>query len=288
MNTTELLELFRDEVADAVAPYLWSDDLVFRYIGDAQTQFCRRTNGIADARTPAVTQLRVEPGVDWVDLDPSILKIRSASRVDTGAPLTTINPEHLTAAGIRFNGLVGPLEAVVQGLEDHAVRLWHVPPATTRVIANTTAIALLGATTLELDSVAGLYVGQTVAATGIPEFTTITSVGATSVTLSVALTAEIASATAIVFDLTLNLAVFRMPIVAITSDGDQPFEIDAQHHEHLLLWVKHRAYGKQDAETYDKNKSAAYKTEFITYCDAAKAEQNRSRRVGAPVAYGGY
>lgn len=287
MNTTELLELFRDEVGDQESPYLWSDEFVYARIGDAQKQFCRKTNGIADARTAAVTKLRVVPGTEWIDLDESILKIRTITRADTGAPVRALNTEHLEDEGVRFDGTAGTLRAVVQGFEEHAVRCWPVPPTGTQFTAATTAIAALGAIVLELD-VTNLYKGMTVTAAGIPEFTTITEVGTASVTLSAATTAEIASATTITFDLTLNLSVFRLPIVPITDAGDQELEIDSQHHEHLLMWVKHRAYGKQDAETYDKKKSADCKADFFSYCEAAKAEQNRARRVGTPVAYGGY
>ena len=35
MTSGDLLDLFRDEMADKVTPYLWSDDLVFGYIDDA-------------------------------------------------------------------------------------------------------------------------------------------------------------------------------------------------------------------------------------------------------------
>jgi hypothetical protein len=83
-NTTELLELFRDEMADAVVPYLWSDTLVYGYIADAQRMFCRLTNGIADARTPSVTELAVVPGAEWLILSRAILKVRAATRRDTG------------------------------------------------------------------------------------------------------------------------------------------------------------------------------------------------------------
>ena len=35
MNTTELLAIFREEVADIELPYLWSDALIYAYIDDA-------------------------------------------------------------------------------------------------------------------------------------------------------------------------------------------------------------------------------------------------------------
>ena len=82
------------------------------------------------------------------------------------------------------------------------------------------------------------------------------------------------------------LSVFRLPLDPITGPN-QDLEIDDQHHEHLLLWMKHRAYDKQDAETFNKSKSAEFEQRFRTYCAAARVEQERRRRTTGAVAYGG-
>lgn len=204
-------------MSDEASPYLWSDSLVYQYIDDAHKNFCRFTNGIADARTALVTQIAVVPATEWYDLHKSILKIRTATRQDTGVEVEMINPERIAAEGIRFDGRTGPLRVMVQGLEAHTVRAWPVPAETVIV----------------------------------------------------------------------NLTVFRLPLLDITDDGDQEFEIDGQHHAHLLLWVKHLAYDKQDAETFDRRKSDEFAQRFQAYCADVKKEQDRARRVGMPVAYGG-
>ena len=85
---------------------------------------------------------------------------------------------------------------------------------------------------------------------------------------------------------TVNLSVFRLPLTSITAAA-QAFELDAQHHRHLLLWAKHLAYDKQDAETFDRRKSDDFAARFRAYCDDAKKEQDRARRVVGTVAYGG-
>ena len=85
--------------------------------------------------------------------------------------------------------------------------------------------------------------------------------------------------------LTLKLSVFRLPLVTITDD--EPLEIAPQHHRHLLLWMKHRAYSVHDAETFDKTKAADFELAFETYCVRAKAEQARARYKPRTVAYGG-
>ena len=51
-----------------------------------------------------------------------------------------------------------------------------------------------------------------------------------------------------VADDTLQAIVYRMPLEDITASSTA-LEIDAQHHRHLMNWMKHLAHEKQDAET---------------------------------------
>lgn len=85
---------------------------------------------------------------------------------------------------------------------------------------------------------------------------------------------------------TVELGVFRLPLETITEDS-QDFEIDEQHHLGLLHWIKHKAYGKEDAETFDRRKSDEHEQRFIAYCAKAKEEENRARHPAGTVAYGG-
>lgn len=218
MNSSELLGVFRDEMADLKEPYLWSDSEVFGFEDDAQQQFCRKTNGIVDARTAAVTQLAVVPGTDWYTTHASILNVRKITRADTGRQVEMLTAEQADERGLYFLATqLGPVKHVVLGLEPHAVRIHPMPNAA----------------------------------------------------------------------VTLNLSVCRLPIVPITDIGDQAFEIDAMHHLGMLLWMKHRAYDKQDAETFDRRKSDDFMQRFEAYCAKAKLEQERARRVHGAVAYGG-
>lgn len=86
---------------------------------------------------------------------------------------------------------------------------------------------------------------------------------------------------------TIRLLVDRMPIKRITDVGEQTLEIAEQHHLHLLLWVKHLAYNKQDDETYDKKKADEYESRFNAYCVQAKAEKDRAKHKTRVVLYGG-
>lgn len=83
----------------------------------------------------------------------------------------------------------------------------------------------------------------------------------------------------------IKLLTFRRPL--ITIDSDMPLEIGSQHHRHLLLWVKHLAYLKQDAETFNRSKSNEFEARFQSYCDQVKEEQRKKRHKVRVVAYGG-
>lgn len=287
MNTTELLAQFRSEVSDEAAPYLWGDALVYSYINDAQKWFCRLTNGVSDSRTPRVTKIAIQPGVVWYDTDPSILKVRKVTRADTGRDVPVVNAERMADFGIRFDGKVEVLGALVQGLEEHALRAWPVPPANTRIETTCVGGALIGATSIIVASAEGLYAGQSVSGVGIAPFTTVVMITGTTVTLSLPTSAAVAASAAIFFDLTVELSVFRLPLTEITEDGEQALEIDSQHHIHLLLWVKSLAYNKQDADAFDRRKSDDFAQDFRSYCAGVKKEQDRARRVVGTVQYGG-
>lgn len=83
---------------------------------------------------------------------------------------------------------------------------------------------------------------------------------------------------------TVQLHVFRLP--EDMAVGDE-FEIDDQHVRNLLYWVKYRAYGVHDSETYDKRMSERGRDEHDAYCARAKDEQSRRMHTAGCVAYGG-
>ncbi len=60
---------------------------------------------------------------------------------------------------------------------------------------------------------------------------------------------------------TLKLETYRLPVADMAADVDAP-EIATIHHIHLVKWALHRAYGIQDADTYDKDAEARYLGEF--------------------------
>lgn len=76
---------------------------------------------------------------------------------------------------------------------------------------------------------------------------------------------------------TLHLETYRLPAVDMAADGDTP-EIGSFHHEHLVKWALYRAYGIQDADTYDKDAEARYLGEFEVYFGTRPGAQLRKQQ----------
>jgi hypothetical protein len=287
MNSSELLDLFRKEMSDSAEPYLWSDEEIFNFEDDAQAMFCRKTDGIRDSTTAAVTKLALTPGTSVLAIHATIKRIRNARRGDTGRPLEIINADDMPKRGWYFDGTAGEPKALILGMDEDSARVWPVPNTASQFIYATTAEVALDASTVPLTSVDGLYVGQLVRGTGIAASTTISSITDLDIVLSTPTTAIIADATSLTFDLTVDLSVFRLPLASITDVGDQTFEVPAEHHRHLMLWMKHLAYSKQDAEAFNRTKAEEFEKRFYAYCAQVQEEERRKAFKVRTVAYGG-
>jgi hypothetical protein len=88
---------------------------------------------------------------------------------------------------------------------------------------------------------------------------------------------------------TARLSVYRLPLETIsTSDMFFAFsDIGAEHIDSLLLRMKARAYGRQDADTFDRTARDYYTKAFDDYCTLAKSEWERFKYKPRVVAYGG-
>lgn len=88
-------------------------------------------------------------------------------------------------------------------------------------------------------------------------------------------------------DVTISLITYRLPLETISEENPAELELDEQHHRHLLYWMKHLAYGNQDAETYDRTKMEQFGAAFQAYCAQAKAERERREHKPRLITYGG-
>lgn len=84
----------------------------------------------------------------------------------------------------------------------------------------------------------------------------------------------------------VTLKIARLPLKEITK-ADQKFEIDDEHHIHLIEWMKHLAYNKHDGDTFNPTASAEGEARFRAYCDFVWREWERYRHKPRSVVYGG-
>ena len=88
-------------------------------------------------------------------------------------------------------------------------------------------------------------------------------------------------------DVVIRLLVDRLPLETIDGAGVD-LEVDDQHKDGLLYWMKHLAYLKQDAETSDRAKAAEFEQQFLAYCANARTERDKIKHKPRAVSYGGY
>lgn len=85
----------------------------------------------------------------------------------------------------------------------------------------------------------------------------------------------------------LVLAVYRVPLCPITAQSE--FEVPFQYRDAMLEWMLYRAYSKEDAEAFDRNRADKHQRAFEYLIDTYTTME--SLRRGAPqsggVAYGG-
>lgn len=124
MTNTELLAILRVELDDTVPTYLWSDTTLYGFIDDAQKWFCRLTYGIADARS---FTLAITVSGQWYSVDPKILKLRAAIDRSTGLPVPLVALENMANRGLRFDGVTGPIRALITGMEKGKLRACPIP-----------------------------------------------------------------------------------------------------------------------------------------------------------------
>lgn len=85
----------------------------------------------------------------------------------------------------------------------------------------------------------------------------------------------------------VQMEVYRAALDIITC-GEQEFDdVDDEHHFHFMKWMRHLAYSKQDAETFDRARSAENEQAFRNYCEEVEAEIERKKYKPRTMAYGG-
>ena len=88
-------------------------------------------------------------------------------------------------------------------------------------------------------------------------------------------------------DITVQLVVERLPLIPITRERQLFSGVREEHHYHLLKWVRHLAYRKQDADSFNLVKSDEERNDFIAYCEMAKKEKGIRKHKVRTTSYGG-
>ena len=134
MTVDELYTLFRKNVADDIAPYLWSDEEIYAYMNDAYFWFVRLTGGIPDYSSDICT-IQIVTDEATAEISPAILRIRQATLSD-GRDIRIINSQDTTRLSDEDFGLLrrmnmtntkGAVRYMVIGLEPELVRWINVP-----------------------------------------------------------------------------------------------------------------------------------------------------------------
>lgn len=88
-------------------------------------------------------------------------------------------------------------------------------------------------------------------------------------------------------DTEIQLVVERLPLIPITRHQQLFAGVREEHHYHLLKWVRHLAYRKQDADTFNLVKSDQERNDFFDYCQMAKQEKGIRKHKVRTTSYGG-
>jgi hypothetical protein len=135
MNSTELVNYWRETVKDTVSPYFWSDSEAYAYAQAAYVMFTRLTDGVSDFTSEAC-EVDVVAGEPVVELHPSILTIRQATRRSDGGVVEVVNHTDLatltrtrygTPVPVSMGKSVGKVTHVVVGMQRNRARLINIP-----------------------------------------------------------------------------------------------------------------------------------------------------------------
>ena len=135
MLSHELLQAWRESVADTKKPHLWSDTEAYRFMDDAYFMFARLTGGIGDFESPEM-EVEVRAGEKLVDLHPSLLRITTATLRSDGRPIEIVNFTDMNKLTVQDYGgrakvsdfsLPGRVTHMVTGQAPDRARLIMVP-----------------------------------------------------------------------------------------------------------------------------------------------------------------
>lgn len=128
MDGAAFIKAFREEAMDEAEPFLWSDTLILRYLDEAQTAFCRETEGLEDQIV-----VTAAAGSPTVRLPAKVRKIRAARLEGLPRELELMSVEEAGAWGM-VPGAPGVPRILVMGGRAGTVQVVPVPQEDTRIV----------------------------------------------------------------------------------------------------------------------------------------------------------
>lgn len=240
MNLKEIRDEAYDiarEVGTTDADRLWTKKEMNRYINRVYRFVARETKCIRDAITPAVCRIDVAPPVDLAALE--ALALTDASYADD---LVEYNREGSWMYNTFVAPRIFPLHPSILDIDEVK---WHdLPWKLTKVSVTKWQI------NPKWEQV-----------TGYPtEVATDYSTGYLAVNYRFSGTDSI------------RMTVKRMPLVDLVADTDVP-ELKLQYHDFMINGILAQMYGKQDAETFDKDQIAKYTMMYAADVDNIKQQE---------------
>lgn len=95
MTWAEIIDIFRERAEDTERPYLWSDDTLMRYGGEAERQACIRAHLLRDSSTTSICEIAVAASATSVTISPLVLEVLKATIDGKAQPLVVTTADQM-------------------------------------------------------------------------------------------------------------------------------------------------------------------------------------------------
>lgn len=232
MDIGQLITIVRnDYLDDTTADFLWDEDFMFRSFTEAERQACNRQNvlfddslflSLVDGQASYDLPQKVTK-IEYIGVDGVVVQRQSKHEIERN------NPSWRTLTGMHDK----TLQYVMRG---------HKITFTPRADASTDATFIQ-----ESAPTSGMAIDDTWY-DSINDFLYSYDGAAWNINANAVLWIA-------------NLEVFRQPNSSVTDETYVP-EIPEEYHRDLIYWVLHEAYKKQDADTFNQDRSNFFLTKF--------------------------
>jgi hypothetical protein len=291
MTLADLIATFRGDTTDTDAQkYLWPDADVVRWLNEAEREAAIRRHLIYDDSTADVCSIAVTSASATYPLNATVIEVMHARLVDAASLTNDLmiiqGRQWLEEIRPDWRGESAGLPLVLVH-DDSSIRLIPAPSASYTLALEVhrlplSDMALTAAVTFQDTGDTVTHTAHGRLAGDRVEFETITG------TTGIAIATEY-----FLRDVTTNTyklaATSTGDALALTTNGTGTAlygrngpEIGAQHHYRLLDWVKHRAYGLPDTDTFDKGRSLTHLAAFEAYF-GPRPDANLRKSVNAPI-----